>query len=191
MEDRVKINNGKSSIIKVPSDYAPADFAEFLTDLKSGMFADISPNNSLDSDAGVTVVGTPLNKANMLTDTTANRFGLTALENPTVDSTFEKIADKFDDDDTITTITLLADGWSEVTGQTGKWVQNASIPTMKADTNPSYQLVPDDTLTAQQTNTVMSQFACISKMETFNGYVQFTVCLNVPTYDLTVKIKGV
>lgn len=93
MTDRTLINNGKGSILKCPSDYNPASFAEFLADFKNGLFADINPNNSTDSDAGVTEVGTPLNKAHLLTDETAQGYGFDASDDASVNDVLNRMVD--------------------------------------------------------------------------------------------------
>lgn len=96
MQDRVRIGggNGKSSKLMCPGGYNPADFAAFLADLKAGIvYVDVTPNNSTGSDAGVTVIGTALNKANLLTDATAQGFGFdtSGSNDVTVNDVFERI----------------------------------------------------------------------------------------------------
>lgn len=94
MKDRVRISggNGRSSKLMCPSDYAPADFATFITDLKAGnVYVDVTANNSTGADAGVSEVGTALNKSNLLTDTTAQGFGFDASDDPTINDVLERI----------------------------------------------------------------------------------------------------
>lgn len=78
MKDRVRISggNGRSSKLMCPNDYNPASFSAFIQDLKDGVvYVDVTANNSTGADAGVSEVGTALNKANLLSDTTAQGFG--------------------------------------------------------------------------------------------------------------------
>lgn len=92
MKDRARLNNGRSSKMMCPSDYSPADFATFLANLKAGtVYVDVTANNSTGIDAGVSEVGTALNKANLLSDTTASGFGFEATDDPTVDDVLERI----------------------------------------------------------------------------------------------------
>lgn len=92
MKDRARLNNGKSSKLMCPSTYNPASFSAFLQDLKDGVvYVDITANNSTGSDAGVSEVGTALNKANLLSDTTAQGFGFDVSDNATVDDVLGRI----------------------------------------------------------------------------------------------------
>lgn len=98
MKDRVRISggNGRSSKLMCPNDYAPADFATFINHLKAGnVYVDVTPNNSTGSDAGVSEVGTALNKANLLTDTTAEGFGFDATDDPTINDVLERISNDY------------------------------------------------------------------------------------------------
>lgn len=81
MQDTIIIGNGTSKQIKTAS--LPNSYAEFKTMAENGnLFADISLNAD-----GCEVVGTPLNKQNLLTDETAGKIG-----NPeNIDEAIEKL----------------------------------------------------------------------------------------------------
>lgn len=83
MQDTIIIGNGTSKQIKTAS--LPNSYADFKTMAESGnLFADISLNAD-----GCEVVGTPLNKLNLLTDETAGK-----LDNPeNVDEAFAFLAE--------------------------------------------------------------------------------------------------
>lgn len=69
MQDTIILGNGTSKQIKTAS--LPGSYAEFKAMAENGnLFADISLNSD-----GCEVVGTPLNKLNLLTDETALNFG--------------------------------------------------------------------------------------------------------------------
>ena len=191
MEDRVRINNGKSSILKIPSNYDPADFEEFIADLKSGLFADVSPNNSLEEDAGITVVGTPLNKANLLSDDTVLALDMVPAENPTPNDAFAQIAQNFTDADTISTVVLYVAGWAETQTGSGIYAQTVSVPNMKASTNALYDLNLGMGTTSSDAAYIMGQYGRIGKMETGNGTATFYCYGITPSYNIPIKIKGI
>jgi hypothetical protein len=90
MKDRIRIGNRKDKLIKpiIEGD----TFNEWkATVAVSGMFADIDNNNSTGDDAGVSEIGTPLNKANLLTDATRNKLGLSG--DKSVNDGLNKLAD--------------------------------------------------------------------------------------------------
>lgn len=94
MKDRIKLGNGKSSILKSPS--LPETYAGFKAALEAGtQFIDIAPNNALTGDdVGVIEVGTANNKANMLSDATAQKVWPNADDrptNPTVNDALSKL----------------------------------------------------------------------------------------------------
>lgn len=94
MKDRVRISggNGRSSKLMCPNDYNPASFSAFIQDLKDGVvYVDVTANNSTGADAGVTEVGTALNKANLLSDTTAQGFGFAVSDDATVNDVLKRI----------------------------------------------------------------------------------------------------
>ena len=78
MQDRQILGNGKSRILRAPADM-PATYEEWRTQMMAGAaYVDISPNNETSGEnAGISVEGTPLNKASLLTDALAAALGLT------------------------------------------------------------------------------------------------------------------
>lgn len=78
MQDRQILGNGKSRILRAPADM-PATYEEWRTQMMAGTaYVDISPNNETSGEnAGISVEGTPLNKASLLTDALAAALGLT------------------------------------------------------------------------------------------------------------------
>ena len=77
MQDRQILGNGKSRILRAPADM-PATYEEWRTQMMAGAaYVDISPNNETSGEnAGISVEGTPLNKASLLTDALAAALGL-------------------------------------------------------------------------------------------------------------------
>lgn len=63
-----------------------------------------------------TEAGTPLNKANLLTDATATALGLDPSDNPSPDDAFDQIAQAKQDNGVQYTATLPSSGWSLVNG---------------------------------------------------------------------------
>ena len=90
MKDRIRIGNRKDKLIKPIIE--GSTFNEWKAAVAvSGMFADIDNNNSTGDDAGVSEIGTPLNKANLLTDATRNKLGLSG--DKSVNDGLNKLAD--------------------------------------------------------------------------------------------------
>ena len=84
MIDSVILGNGKSRVLKAPSDM-PATYDDWRTQLLAGSaYMDISVNTSTGANAGMDVVGTSLSKLNLLQDTTVAALGLTTGEAATL-----------------------------------------------------------------------------------------------------------
>jgi len=79
MQDTILKNNGKSKTIKAPSDM-PATYDAWRTQLIAGNGRlDVVQNTSTSGDdSGVSQLGTALSKANLLSDATATKVGLTS-----------------------------------------------------------------------------------------------------------------
>lgn len=87
MKDTIIKGNGTSRTLKAPATM-PDNFADWRTQLLAGQATmDIGLNA-----AGCDEVGTPLNKANLLSDATAEALGISS-ENPTVNEAFEALLD--------------------------------------------------------------------------------------------------
>ena len=88
MKDTVIKGNGKSRSVKAPTDM-PATFEEWRTQLLAGTATlDIGLNA-----AGCDVVGTPMSKANLLSDTTKSALGLSGSD-PTVNDALYALSQK-------------------------------------------------------------------------------------------------
>lgn len=183
MQDRTKIGNGKSSKLMCPADYNPT-YAEFIADLKAGdVYVDVNANNSLTGDAGVTVVGTAINKANMLSDATATAMGFGAGTDPTVNDAFRK----FVDSETITSITVPSTSW---TGTSPLFTCTVVVTGMNSNANPEYAIDPTR-LTSANAQNVMAGFSAIATMTTTSGSVTFTAVGFQPSVDLPLILKGI
>lgn len=94
MKDTTIKGNGKSSIIRAPSDM-PATFEEWRQQLIAGNgYLDVVLNtDTTGANAGCDVVGTPLSKANLLDDTTKAALELSQSD-PTVDDALYALSQK-------------------------------------------------------------------------------------------------
>lgn len=120
-----------------------------------------------------TEVGTALNKANLLSDETAEALGL--LGDPSVNDAFAKLVHT-------TNITLAVSGWSQV----APYHQDIDVEGMTAAMNVDYALNPSDTSEA-----CAEGFGYISSMETMEGKVRFRCNVEKPTVALHIVLKGV
>jgi|GEM_PF-6658723 len=88
MKDRIPLDNGKNNSIKLDltniSNFDELKAANTAGTLKADVFA----NND---GTGTQEIGTALNKANLLSDTTATKLGLTPANNPTVNDAFSAL----------------------------------------------------------------------------------------------------
>lgn len=121
-----------------------------------------------------TEAGTALNKANLLSDSTATAIGLSSSD-PTVNEALAKLAHT-------TTITVPASGWSS----SSPYTQTVSVSGVTAAMNIPYALDPSMTSEA-----AAEGFGFISTMATGAGSVTFKCNTDVPTVDLTIVLKGV
>lgn len=77
MKDRIPKQNGKNNIIKTAPIPENTSLLQLIQMLNAGLYADVMPNNATTGDnIGVDEVGTPINKANLLTDATAALYKL-------------------------------------------------------------------------------------------------------------------
>lgn len=85
MKDRIPLSNGKNNKIKLDLSNITT-FDELKAANTAGTLkADVFANND---GTGTQEIGTALNKANLLSDTTATKLGLTPANNPTVNDAF-------------------------------------------------------------------------------------------------------
>lgn len=197
MEDRNKIGNGKSSMLKCPPNYAPADFSAFLTDLKAGtVYVDITPNDATTgSDVGVYAVGTPLNKANLLSDETAEKIGMLASDAKTPNNAVSILQDNIDDVDdnvtalkTIRTATFPANGWQ---GSSAPYTQSVAVVGLDTTDNPSYDLYIDPT-SISTSDAVAKQvaFNCITTIAINSGSITAYCFQTKPITEFSIVLKG-
>lgn len=91
MIDSVISGNGKSRVLKAPSDM-PVTYDAWRTQLLAGEgYMDISVNTSTGTDAGMDVIGTSLSKLNLLQDEVVSALGLTTGENATVNDAIARL----------------------------------------------------------------------------------------------------
>lgn len=194
MEDRVKINNGKSSTLQCPSDYSPSTFAEFLADLKAGdVYVDITQNNNLETDPGVTVVGTALNKANLLSDETATKIGVSDPKTP--NNAMSVLQDNIDGVNnnvsalkTLRYATFSSGAWA---GSSAPYTQTASVAGLLSTDNPSYDIHFDPTTTSASDALAMEvAFNCITKLVINAGSVTAYCFQNKPITSFSIVLKG-
>lgn len=131
----------------------------------------------LPQPGNVTEEGTPLNKANLLSDPVAARYGLDAEGTPT--QAFQQAVQELN-------ATIPASGWS--TGMTnGYYTNRVAVDGMKAAYNPVLVLnVTSATLAEDE----RSAFGTIIECETFDGYI-IAKCLDKPDISINVRFIGV
>lgn len=180
MVDRTKLANGKSSMLMCPVDYAPASFEDFIADLKAGVvYVDITPNNDLEENPGVSEVGTPLNKVNLLSDTTADKLGLT--DNSTPDKALEKLADL----NISKSVTLTVAGW---VSSGGRFTQTVNVTGVKTTVAPDVKgIVYPNGCTDATRRAIQRAASFIVAIDTGNGTITFTATLK-PSVDITLGI---
>ena len=115
MKDTTIKGNGKSSIIRAPSDM-PATFEEWRQQLIAGNgYLDVVLNtDTTGANAGCDVVGTPLSKANLLDDTTKAALELDGAD-PTVNDALYALSQKGSSAE----VRVIADTGSTVTMSRG------------------------------------------------------------------------
>lgn len=179
MKDRARYNNGKSSKLMCPSSYNPASFAAFLADLKAGtVYVDVTANNSNGADAGVSEVGTPLNKSNLLSDATALKFGYSNSDNPTPNDVFSKIGGL----NSTTEVELLSSGWT----QSGSlYTQQKQVTGVTTAVEPNIKgLIYPSNCDDSTRRAIQRSASYITNIATGNGTLTFTA-----TARPTVNVK--
>lgn len=110
------------------------------------------------------VVGTALNKANLLTDATATALGLNPGDDPTPNDAFAQIASAKQDNGVQYNATLLSTGW---TSSSGYYVQTVTVSGIAAsyDTDPIVDVSLSGTDAATD-DALVEAWAYISLVET-------------------------
>lgn len=89
MQDTVIKGNGRSRIIKGPADM-PATYEEWRAQVMAGTAQlDVSVNPDTTESGGISQLGTPLDKAHLLTDEVASLLGL--MDDATIDAMFKAL----------------------------------------------------------------------------------------------------
>ena len=120
-----------------------------------------------------TEAGTVLNKATLLSDSTAAAIGLTG--DPTVNDALAKLVHT-------TEITLANTGWTS----SAPYKKSVNVSGMTAGMNIEYALSPSATTAAQY-----ESFGYISTVETLDGAIRFTCMSDKPTVNIPIVLKGV
>lgn len=186
MRNRIRLNNGRASKLKCPTDYNPASFADFLSDLKNGtVYVDIVPNNSDGSDAGVSQVGTALNMETLLDDDTATELGLPVVADATPNDAFLKLHSGITDLESVKIVNVPV-SWSN----TAPYSQTIAVDGVLATDNPLYSLYIPDTATVSQVETWEIQYSMLNKLATGNGSITLTCFSQKPTQSFSIILKG-
>ena len=123
--------------------------------------------------------GTPLNKATLLDDTTAEKLGLTG--DPTVNQALAGILQK------PIQATLAADGWTAITGG---WTQSVAVAGLLATDDTRTRVDPVRSESGSQAND--EAFACLQEPGAYvgcrqNGYLYCRV-VNKPTAAIKLQV---
>lgn len=180
MKDTVITGNGKSKIVKAPSDM-PDTFAAWRTQLLAGAaYLDIALNTELEGDnIGVDVIGTPINKANMLTDTTAAALGLGS--DPSLNDALGAVAKKSVEYSGV----LDKDDW---VGTSAPYTQEITVTGITSSDKPLVSLV----LSSTYATAVLEQEAWASALKIETGTNSITATfIDKPTIDLNILLKVV
>lgn len=176
MKDTVIKGNGKSRSIKAPTDM-PAIFEEWRAQLLAGTATlDISLN-----PAGCDVVGTPLNKVNLLADDTVSILGL-SVENATPNNAIAKLAGSCS-----VTVSLPASGWSS----SAPYTQTVSVSGMTEDWVPGIPtVVLGSSVEVTDLLAATEALGCIKMIVSAAGTLTFTAPEEKPDVSLTLRVPG-
>ena len=133
MKDTSIKGNGKSSIIKAPSDM-PETFEAWREQLLAGQgYLDVRLNtDTTGENAGCNEIGTALNKANLLNDTTKAALELTQAD-PTVNDALYALSQKGSPAE----VHVIADNGTQVTMSKGSKVLTAQVSSGEAVLYPA------------------------------------------------------
>ena len=172
MDDRVILNNGKSSYIKFDLTNI-SSFSDFLTANNNGtLTCDIVANTD---GTGTEVMGTPLTKGTLFSGDNSNRY---AVDTPS--DGFEVLVREW-------TVTVPASAWSIDVNVDGYYTNTVATSGMKALYTPTYALNETD---ATIIDDAISAFAEIKRMTTSDDSVTFLALDRIDT-DIPIRIKGV
>lgn len=176
MTDMVILGNGNSRTLKSVATFL-ADYPTY-EDFVAALVAGTLPIDLGGIEpAGISTPGTPYNKASVLTDTTAAKFGLGASATPN---------DAFSALGFYATGTFTAAGWSG----TAPYSQTISVSGMKSAYHPGWDINTNSTSAATLRN-LAEAAACITYIKTANGSVTAYCADTKPTVDLPVFFRGV
>ena len=175
MQDLVIKGTGNSRYLKSVSNFLTLypSYSAFVNALIAGTLpVDFNGMNA----GGITTQGTPLNKANRLTDATAALFGLTS--SASVNDVLAKIG-------YYGTGTFTASGWSS----SAPYTQTINVSGMLANARPGWDINTDSTDGATL-EALKEARGCIAKIVCGNGTVTAYCGLTRPTIDLPVFFRG-
>ena len=126
----------------------------------------------------VTQEGTFLNKANLLTDETAARFGLT--DDPTVDDAFSMAAVK----PAYFSATLLATAW---TGSAAPYTQTVTVTGLLSTDRPIADVAL--TGTASTDTAILEAWGLVSRITTADGSITAVCYEDKPEVDIPIQME--
>lgn len=173
MKDTIIKGNGMSRVIKAPSDI-PETFVEWRSQLVNGTaYLDVSLNAD-----GCDVVGTAINKNNLLSDSTKEALELTQSD-PTVNNALYTLAKAAKS--TLTTKTLSQTGW---TGDEPPYTYSLSVSGVT--TTSVQEILPTTTATEEQI--IALQAANMQDGGQSVGKITIKAWGDKPEIDLPVRI---
>lgn len=184
MKDRARLNNGKSSKMMCPSSYSTLTWEQFRALLVAGTaFVDITANNTTGTDAGVSEVGTAINKANILTDATAQKFGYQSTDNATPNDVLGRLGDSYTG---AISLTLSSANWVGNSAPYTQTIVNANIKGVSSI--PRWTVNPSSASGASAKQTMIEQAGYIGLVQTTSGQVTFTCYESKPTVNIVVLL---
>lgn len=131
--------------------------------------------------------GTPLSKANLLDDHTAQAI-LPGVDDPTVNQALAALHGKGERLRSVT-LTLPASGWQ---GSSAPYTQTVAVEGMTEDWQAGQPAaVPGEDQTLEQKVLIREALGCISQIQSGEGSLTVTCYEEKPEADLTLRIPGV
>lgn len=122
----------------------------------------------------ITDEGTPLNKANLLSDTVGARYGLDS--DGTINEVLNRNVNEW-------TVAVPTSGWSASVNTDGWYTNQITVSGMKAVYNPIATLV---ITSAALVDDEQAAWGNIKEIETFDGYI---ICRATDKLDISINLK--
>lgn len=181
MTDRVPLGNGRNLMVKAAT--LPSTYAEFKNTAESGaLYIDLNHNDNLDTGAGCSEIGSPLNTSTLLANDTCTLLNLTTEATP--NNAFVAIGNELN---VVNNVTFSVSDW---TASGAGWQAVKTVTGITANSKPIPSLAYSQPLNEAQCKAESKAYGRVRKLITGNGSITAQASLK-PASSFTIQLRGI